>query len=680
MPSDAQATAPDRAAGSGEPIRLTDRYEVLPGTVFPNLNSATGHAFGARALRDKRVEPFALICSGMIPPRTDFISTLSNLDSSAVMRPLEWGVIDWTPDRQRRFCIVFERPAGRRLMNSIADTIEPIGEETLTRAVVQPVVSALKEMSSRGLTHGAIRPTNMFFRDLASSIFMMGECASAPPGYGQPVLLETIERGMAMPAGRGSGTIADDLYALGVSLLILYLGRNPVASLDDEQVLQAKIERGSYPALAGQARLSMAINELVRGLLVDDPKQRWTLNDLDLWLSGRRLSPKQPQVARRAARPLEFQGAEYWHCRTLARAFSRYPLAATPVIESGELDKWLRRSMGDDQRAEAVGAAIQTAGGGSKGGSVTDRLVSRVCIALDPLAPIRFKNRAAMPDGIGTALAEAFMRNETPQSVAEILGSQLPMFWANVQPEFKPEYVPMVHGFDQMRGFLDRTQTGVGVERVLYEMNPTVPCLSPMIAARYPLSPIEVLRALDWVGSAGDHKGRDPVDRHIAAFFAARHRRTDELLYGQIAPNVEPMRRNLAMLAVLADVQARTGAEPLPHLARWLVALLDPAFRRFHSRPHQDDVRQQAEAACNGGRLAELIKIVDDPDAMRRDRAGFEAGQIAYREADNEIQKLRAQINDRTGLIEGPGRQMAALAGSVVSAFLVAGIVLLFAL
>lgn len=677
MSSDAQ-TAADRAQANTELAKLGDRYEIIPAAALPTLNTAGGTAFMARPLRDKRIEPFALVCSGAVVPRTDVIATLSNLDTSAVMRPLEWGVVDWPPDRQRRFAIIFERPGGRRLMNSMADTIDPIPEETLTRTLVQPLVSAFKEMSGRGLTHGAVRPTNMYFRDIASSIFTLGECTSTPSGYGQPAVLETIERGMASPAGRGMGVIADDLYALGVSLLILYLGRNPVASLDDEQVLQAKIERGSYPALAGQARLSMAINEVVRGLLVDDPKQRWTLNDLDLWLSGRRLSPKQPQVARRAARPIEFQGTEYWYCRTLARAFARYPLAATPVIESGELDKWLRRSMGDEPRAEAVASAVQTASGG-KGGSVTERLVARVCIALDPHAPIRYKNKAVMPDGIGTALAESFMRNEGPQSTAEILANQLPMFWVNVQPEFKPEYVPLVHVFDQMRGYLDRTGVSLGVERVLYEMNPTMPCASPIIASRYPLTPIDVLRALDWVGAGGEH-AREPIDRHIAAFLATRHKRTDDLLYSQIAPGSDPMRRTLAMLNILADVQVRTGTEPLPHLARWMVALLEPAFRRFHSRPHQEEVRKQADIAGNGGRLAELMKVVDDPDAVRRDRTAFEAAQLAYREADSEIIKLRQAMNDREGIIEGPGRQMAAVVTSVVSAFLVAGIILFYAL
>lgn len=677
--SDAQAAAPERATAVGEPVRLADRYEVLPSTALPTLNSAAGTAFAARALRDKRQETFALVCPGTILPRADVVSTVSNLDNSTSMRLLDWGVIDWPPDRMRRYCLIFEKPAGRRLMNTINDTIDPMPEEQVTKLVVGPVVSALKEMSSRGLVHGAIRPNNMFYRDLTSGSLALGECVSCPPGYGQPTVMETVERGMAQPSGRGTGTIGDDLYALGVSLLFLTLGRNPVVSLDDEQILQAKIERGSYPALVGQNRLPLNINEVIRGLLGDDPKQRWTLNDLDLWLSGRRLSPKQPQVPRRAARPLEFQGQEYWHCRTLARALGRYPAAATPIIESGELDKWLRRSMGDEARAEAVSNAIQTASAAGKGGTVADRLVSRVCTALDPPAPIRYKNRSVMPDGIGSSLAEAFLRNESPQSVAEVLANQLPMFWVNVQLDFKPEFVPLVHMFDQLRGLLDRTTPGQGVERVLYEMNPGMPCVSPLVFKQYPLTPAEVLRALDWAASGGE-RNKEPIDRHVAAFLAARHKRTEELLYSQLAPGLEPLRRTIATLTILADVQVRTTTEPLPHLAAWMNSLLEPAFRRFHSRPHQEEVRRQAETAVAGGRLADLLRIVDDPESLRQDRTQFEQAQISYREADIEIEKLRQTMGDRDAIIEGTGRQVAAIVSSLVSIALLAGIILLYAL
>jgi len=532
-------------------------------------------------------------------------------------------------------------------------------------------------MSGRGVVHGAIRPTNLYFRDLASGGLMLGECVSAQPGYGQSVLLETVERGMSAPAGRGTGTAADDMYSLGVTLLILALGRNPVAGLDDEAIVQAKIERGSYPALVQQHRLPLAINEVVRGLLVDDPKQRWNLNDLDLWVAGRRLSPKQPQISRRAARPMEFQGQEYWHCRTLARGFARHVPAAATVIESGELDKWLRRSLGDDVRAEAVGNAIQTASSG-KGGSQGDRLVARVCMALDPAAPIRYRGRAMMPDGVATMLAEAFLRNESPQAVAEVIGNQLPMFWVNVQSDFKPEFVPLVQMYDQLRGFMERSAYGLGIERVLYEMNPTMPCMSGLVVKQLPTNPSELLRALDWLGAGGE-RHKDPIDRQVAAFLAARHKRSDDLLFTQLGSGIEPMRRVIAMLTILSDVQARTGVDGLTHLASWVQALLDPVFRRFHNRKTQELVRKQADGAVHNGRLTELLKVVDDPESLRRDRLEFEAAQIEYREADAEMEKVRHTIADRNSIVETSGRQVAAIVSSLLSTVLVAGIILLFA-
>ncbi|WP_207459423.1 serine/threonine-protein kinase [Azospirillum sp. SYSU D00513] len=674
MPSDAQTA--DRTV-STEPVKLAERYEIQPGAPIPALNAVAGNAFAAKSLRDKRIDPFAIICNGAIMPRLDFASTLAGLDGTTHMRLLDWGVVNWPPERANRFCLVFERPGGRRLMNSLHESAEPMPEDQLTKQIIHPMVTALRELSSRGVTHGAIRPTNMFFRDLASGGLMLGECVSTPPGFGQPVLMETVERGMCSPAGRGNGTIADDLYSLGVTLLLLYLGRNPVAHLDDEQILQAKIERGSYPALVGQSRLPLAINEVVRGLLVDDPKQRWSLNDLDLWVAGRRLSPKQPQVPRRAARPLEFQGQEYWHCRTLARAFSRHVAPATTVIESGELDKWLRRSMGDDVRAEAVANAIQTASAG-KGGTMADRLVARVSMALDPVAPIRYRGKGMMPDGIGSLLADAFLRGESPQSTAEVISNQLPMFWVNVQTDFRPEFVPLVQSFDQLRTLLERTAVGLGIERLLYEMCPALPCVSPLVVKQLPTSPAALLRALDWVASGGE-RHKEPIDRHIAAFLAARHKRTEEVLYAQITPSIEPMRRAIAMLTILSDVQARTGTDSLTHLADWMLALLEPAIRRFHSRPHQETMRKQAETAVNNGRLTDLLRIVDDPDSLRRDKHEFENAQLAYREADGEIEKTRRMIADRTGIIETSGRQVAAIVSSLLSTFLVAGIILFFA-
>ena len=64
---------------------------------------------------------------------------------------------------------------------------------------------------------------------------------------GQPVLFEPPYSAMCLPAGRGDGSIADDVYALGVLLLCLALGHAPLMELDDATILRRKLELGTTP-------------------------------------------------------------------------------------------------------------------------------------------------------------------------------------------------------------------------------------------------------------------------------------------------------------------------------------------------------------------------------------------------------------------------------------------------
>src|SRR4029077_1269189 len=81
---------------------------------------------------------------------------------------------------------------------------------------------------------------------------------------------------ICLPPGGGEGSIADDVYSLGVLLLCLVLGRAPLASLDEGAIIRRKLVMGTYAALAGDERLPPIIGDLVRGILAEDPEHRPT--------------------------------------------------------------------------------------------------------------------------------------------------------------------------------------------------------------------------------------------------------------------------------------------------------------------------------------------------------------------------------------------------------------------
>ncbi len=638
----------------------------MPASPLSGLESPGGSAYASRINRDRKTECFAIVTDRPVPARIDMMSSFRSIDNPVVLRLLDWGTVEWTPEGRRRFVLIYERPGGRRVMNDLSDIREPLSDDQIVRGLMPTLLFALREMNARGMTCGALRPTNLFYKEPNSSVVMLGDCLSTPAGYGQPALVETIERSLAQPSGRGPGVIGDDLYALGVTLLVLHLGRTPLPEMDDDAILRMKMDKGTYPALTGHLRLPQGLLEPLRGLMTDDPKQRWTLSDLDLWLQGRRLSPKQPQVPRRGARAFEFQGEQLMHCRSLARALSRNSAAGAPLIERGDVEKWVRRAVGDETRADMVQTAITSAGAGGRGATQEDKLVARVTTALDPASPIRYRGISVMPDGLGTALAEAVWQNASVQPYAELVLSQLPMFWVNCQSDFRPEYVPLIQSFDGFRALLEHAGMGFGVERILYELCPSCPCLSPSIRDYYALTPAELLSALDHLATKPT-RGRDPVDRHIIGFITTHHKKLNDRLLTPLAGQQDPARRMIAIISILADVQDRFGPTRLPNLCGWLVSLMEPVFKRFKNRETRERMKAEVTQAARDGGLDAMVRIVDNIEAIRADDKGFLTAMRQYENLTRQIEQLKSGAYVRSDAADHAGKQVAAIVTSVIA-------------
>src|SRR3546814_2685822 len=100
---------------------------------------------------------------------------------------------------------------------------------------------------------------------------------------------------------------------------------------------------------------------------------------------------------------------DHLSCRELAEGFSRHWDEALECLTDGSLDTWLRRSLGDEERTEAVNQAKTVVSG--FGTESDDRILARVCIALDPYGAIRYRDFRATIEGVGGFLG-AFVDDE----------------------------------------------------------------------------------------------------------------------------------------------------------------------------------------------------------------------------------------------------------------------------
>ncbi len=668
--AEAEAAAGEKQAGreapaqAGPPGVLRDRYVIRSNQPLPDLSAPNADAFAAEDKRDSNRRLYALICKPELPPRVNVMRALKGVSTLCLQSMIEWGPMAWAPAGRQCMTVVYERPAGNRVMTSLRGEARRIDEYDITRKVIEPLVNGIKELTNRGITHRAIRPTNLFFMDSGGDRLAFGDCVTSPPAFDQPLVCESVESAMCLPVSRGSGTYADDLYALGVTILFLLLGRNPVAHYDDEALLRAKIQMGSYATLVGDERLALPMIEVLRGLLCDDPDQRWDIASLDLWLQGRRLSPLQPRIEKRAARAFPFQGKEYLNCRELSAAMAKnWDLAIPPVLE-GKLELWLRRAIEDKERAAVVADVVRMAlGSGTDKRVATDLMLCKVLMLLDANAPIRYKGFSAMPDGYGAALAALMATRGDYRLLVESIVRDVPKLWFEARSD-QPDASEA--NFRELRAYLTQTGMGFGIERCLYEMNDALPCQSPLLGEEYVVELRELLPALNAAaGRRSEGSKQWPCDRHIAAFMGARAR-SDIDRNLQALADPDGGTGLMALINLFAVFQYRLGPEQLPGLTGWLGALAQPAIAAYHSREKRKELEKELPRLVRKGSIVELYSLLDDANARAKDGSEFTWAQTQYQAAEDEIRRLQSDEEEREREADRIGKQTAAVTGIII--------------
>jgi hypothetical protein len=636
------------AGAKSASVRLHDRFDILYDMPLAELRSPTAPAFDVADQRSVGGNFFALIADPTLPPRGQELGILRMMKHEAILTPVDFGPVDWAPDHRRRLALICERPAGGRLIASNDQIATPWSDEEIIRRFIEPVFPGLKALATENTTHRSIRPANILFRDVARRHAMLGDCFTAPTAFDQPAAYETIENAMAMPAGRGIGTVADDLYALGVTVLHLLIGRTPGGNLKGDALIEEKIRRGSYAALCGDHRIPTILFELLRGLLVDEPAERWGIREIDLWLQGRRMAPKSPPSPQRASRPLELNGEQVFTARGAARALVRLGEQSIHVLRGHALEVWLQRTLAHKPTSDGFALAMADVDDTNGAAGIHDaRLMARAVMTLDPSAPIRYRGLSVLPEGLGCALAVTMAQRGDLRPLVETLQARLPQFWVRCQPMQKIEHPVLLIEFDRLRRLLEDHRPGLGIERLVYDTNPLLHCLSPLIEQDYVDQLSDLLPALERAVAAGKVEAM-AVDRHVAAFVANRAKKLDDQVLTALG-EPDPATRLLGQIYFLAFIQAQWGPAAVPALTQLLGRQAKPVIERYRSRSTRARLETQLAGVVAEGSLTRLVHFLDDlserqADAQQYARAGHE-----YSRADAGLEKIefeRGQIGE----------------------------------
>ena len=549
-----------------------------------------------------------------------------------------------------------------------------IADHVFARTVVKPIAEGLIEMGLKGITHRAIRPDNLYYIDEQKTKIVLGDCVTSVPAHDQPVLLEPIESGMAQPSGRGGGNYADDMYAFGASVLMIALGRNPLAGMADAEIIRRKIQIGSYAALVGDERVPMALIECLRGMLTDDVEQRWQPTNIDLWLNGKRLTPIQAKSEPQSQRPLRFADMEFHSIRPLSYAMYQNWDKALSIINDGSLEVWIRRGLELNDLADAIASAIKGTGAALGKADADDIIIARVLMLLDPKAPIRHRDFRLFTEGFGSSLSTAMLRKQKLQPYTDFITRELWRYWIVAQVKYNVDNQQYEGVFRELKNYLKDQNSGAGIERCVYELNEWQPCMSPLIADQYVMEVKGVLPALDAVAKTANTKVW-PVDRHIGAFLRARYAKGTGSQIDAMNDQ-RPDRATIGMLSVLAIVQWRLGPEALYGLAQWIGGLMGPVVNSYQNRTKRKEIEKELPKLIRKGNLAEIFNYLDNPQERQMDAEGFTWAKAEYAAAEKLVYDLEHGQVDRQESAMLTGRQAGA-AGAGFIMFLTYLIILL---
>ncbi|HEY9081554.1 hypothetical protein [Magnetovibrio sp.] len=665
---EADRNAPQPALDPAQfpPVELNGRYLIYPSMALPDLNSPQAMAYAVEDRRESGRQLFALICKPGLPVRTSLMRELKAQNINGMIPMADFGPVFWGPIDQTAVAIVFERPLGGRFLDTFGDRPPRVSEYELAKLLIEPVAHAISELQAIDFAHRAIRLDHLFFMDKERRELVVGECLSSPPGFDQPIIYEPLNRAYAMPSGRGYGMSYDDMYALGIMTVFALLGVNPVARLSDEEMLAAKAEFGSYQCMCGNERIPMTLIEPLRGLLSDEEFERWNMEALDHWLNGQKKTPIQRRPATKPKTPFKFGGRDHMTTRSIAHAFSKNVPEAVKIIKNGKLDQWVSSSLGETALADSIVGVIANCkvNEGSPDGA-DDVLVSKVCIRLDPHAPIRYKNFSFLTDGFGAALAVEYLRKGNFQIPGEILARDLISFWVAAQSARTPDITSQERTFQTLRGFAKINEMGYGMERCLYELNRSLPCQSDLLRTTYVDHIDDFITALDQVADHVDTRSR-PMDKHIAAFIAT-HFKYD------IAPHLKALSDKkeetslIGLLSLYALMQWRMKIPTLYGLSSWLGGLLAPAIGTYHSRTTRRRIEQEIPALVRQGSLPELFDLIDNAERRHVDTTEFDEAQVAFAHAEAEIESIVGEGVDQNKAALQVGERVTATISIILS-------------
>lgn len=605
---------------------VKERFEIDYSQPLSWLDNNGAKAFKVIDRIDTKRSLFALLCSNITCPRSTVLPYIKSIENHNLMRLVEFGVVSWLPKKSRNLALIYQTPYGKVFENGKTD-LDVRNSEKFKNTLLG-LLSAVEALKAYNITHRAIRLDNLYYANENKTEIMLGDCLASFPAFHQPAAYETVESMLSVPEGRGNGGEKNDIYAIGAVMMGLYLGHEPAAELTTPELLRLKIKKSSYTTLLGDDKMTNQFSPILRGLLNDNTDLRFNYVQAYNLIEGKQNNYNSSGTTDRPKKSLTISGEKFYTPRDVAIAMSSAPQEAFELVKSGKVQDWIKNGLENEKLSMKVDKMLAA---NPEGSVSVDIIIAKLCIMIAPDLPLKLRDICLFPDGAPKAIFYTLRTDGSTKPFYELFSSDLIKIWYLEQ-----EHMRSPANAGEFRVYINRQDIGYGLDRIMYDFDDDIPCVSPLLGDEFVNSPTRILRALDNTYAHQVVKSM-PFDKTIIAYLRCKMGKKIDGILTDLASGKEYLQAS-AILRLYTNMQNKFGPAQLPNLSKWLSSTSVAIIKSYHNLKYQKFLERELLKINKNGKLHELCDILENEEARSKDKAN-------YTKAVSDINFLLAEKN-----------------------------------
>ena len=166
----------------------------------------------------------------------------------------------------------------------------------------------------------------------------------------------------------------------------------------------------------------------------------------------------------------------------------------------------------------------------------------------------------------------------------KLINSDIIKLWYQEQP-----YQRAPSNAGEFKSYMVRNDLGYGFDRIMYDFDEDLPCISPILGKSFVNSLSRLLKSLN--NYQGDYQNL-PFDKNIVAYLRCKMGKKIDGIITDLNANQDVLKIS-AILRLYATIQNKHGPAQLSNLTQWLVIISKPIIHSFHNIKYQKYLEQE---------------------------------------------------------------------------------------